>query len=126
MRMWMVDVRVLCRQHLLAEHLELHMFLGSINKEVHLDGYFNNDLFEPGSMHIRHDDLVMEMRKRGYNHKTPLDMFDVTYFTPTEINHKINRKNSLQILLSRCLECKDNYIDLINKGLIVNILGDFI
>ncbi len=30
MRMWMVDTKKLCRQHLLAEHSEMHMFAGAL------------------------------------------------------------------------------------------------
>lgn len=31
MRMWMVDPKIMCRKHLLGEHLELHMLAGCIN-----------------------------------------------------------------------------------------------
>lgn len=42
MRMWMVPPELMCRQHLLGEHVELHMFVGAINKGtsvVTLPGY---------------------------------------------------------------------------------------
>jgi len=32
MRMWMVDPRLLCNQHLIGEHGEIHKFLPSFRK----------------------------------------------------------------------------------------------
>jgi hypothetical protein len=37
--MWMVDPRQMCRQHLLGEHNELHMFAGTMRKGIGLAGY---------------------------------------------------------------------------------------
>jgi Pyrimidine dimer DNA glycosylase len=33
MRMWLVDPRLMCSQHLLGEHVELHMLVGSLNRK---------------------------------------------------------------------------------------------
>ena len=46
MRMWMIDPKMLCKKHLLGEHVELHMFVGTINKNKKLDGYKKNGLVE--------------------------------------------------------------------------------
>jgi hypothetical protein len=104
MRQWMVDPKIMCRQHLLGEHLEHHMFVGSINRRVSMDGFIKNDLLEPHSLKSRHDALVEEMQRRGYNHKSPLQVikYDVAY-------HEINRDLSLQELIRRCPECKTNH-----------------
>ena len=32
MRMWMVDPQIMCRQHLLGEHTEMHMFVGTLKR----------------------------------------------------------------------------------------------
>ena len=32
MRMWLVPPQLMCDQHLLGEHLEMHMFIGTIRK----------------------------------------------------------------------------------------------
>ena len=37
MRMWMIDPTMLCTKHLLGEHVELHMFVGTINKNKKLN-----------------------------------------------------------------------------------------
>lgn len=44
MRMWMVPPRHMCRKHLLGEHVELHMFVGSIKNGVRVEGYLANNL----------------------------------------------------------------------------------
>lgn len=109
MRLWMCDPKIMCRQHLLGEHNECHMFLGSLNKKINIDGYINNDLLEPLSLKNRHDALADELIKRGYNHNSLLD-FDETqvfsYLPSNYINHKIDKDNSLRLLISRCNKCQ--------------------
>ena len=109
MRMWLVDPSIMCRQHLLGEHNELHMFIGTLRKEKSITGYIENDLIEPASIKLRHDQLVEEMIKRGYNHKTPItdNLLELLNYLPTEyIEHIIDKDNSLKILLSRCDKCQ--------------------
>ena len=75
MRIWDVDPALLCRRHLLGEHRELH---GLWNILVHGKlGYS----FHPetrrwqgklAALHLRHERLVEEMRRRGYRHESPL------------------------------------------------------
>lgn len=73
MRMWMVPPSYLCRQHLMGEHVELHMLVGCINKGRSIQGYIDKGLCEPHNIVMRHEQLVEEMLLRGYNHKSPLD-----------------------------------------------------
>jgi queuosine biosynthesis protein QueD len=116
--MWMCDPRILCRKHLLGEHTECHMFLGSLNKKISIDGYITNDLFEPLLLKTRHDALADEISKRGYNHTSPLifnqDLI-FSYLPKHYINHKINKRNSLFLLLSRCQTCYNNFLNLTEK-----------
>ncbi len=72
MRMWMVDPRRMCRKHLLGEHVEIHMLVGSINKGISLKGYLDEKIIEPRSMLKRHNELAAEMLLRGYKHYSPL------------------------------------------------------
>lgn len=76
MRMWMVDPKMMCRKHLMGEHVEMHMFLGSMLKGVSMKGYCDNNLMQPLDLKIRHDALVVEMERRGYNHKSPMSEED--------------------------------------------------
>jgi hypothetical protein len=78
MRMWMVDPTVMCRAHLLGEHVELHMLVGTIKKNVSLRGYVDGGLVDVRKVHQRHEQLVCEMSLRGYNHRSPLDEFSYT------------------------------------------------
>lgn len=113
MRMWMTEPKIMCRQHLLGEHNECHMFLGSLKKKINMTGYFRNDLFEPLSLKSRHDILAEEINKRGYNHSSELivEESDFSYLTIQEINHKIDKENSLKLLLMRCNKCYSNYLN---------------
>ena len=114
MRLWMCDPQIMCRQHLLGEHNECHMFLGSLKKKINLSGYFKNDLFEPLSLKARHDALADEMAKRGYNHLSILEIdepIDFSHVTNQELNHRIDKDNSLYLLISRCPQCYQNYLN---------------
>ena len=50
MRMWMVDPRIMCRQHLLGEHVEIHMFVGAISRGKSVKGYLEKGLLEVHNM----------------------------------------------------------------------------
>lgn len=116
MRMWMVDPRIMCRQHLLGEHVEHHMFVGSIAKGLDMTGYLKLNLLEPASLFKRHEELVEEMGKRGYNHKSPLLCPPCAPVVPERvyigvervwsIGVKVDRDASLAELLRRCPECR--------------------
>lgn len=110
--MWMVDPEIMCRKHLLGEHVEIHMFIGSIKRSIKMAGYLNNGLLEPGSLYARHDILVEEMLNRGMNHKSPLPgpaVDIVNAFTVEEYIKKVDSKKSLKNLLRRCPECRSKF-----------------
>ncbi len=76
MRIWDVPVYRLCRQHLLGEHRELHALWTVITKEKR--GYARHPETERwrgklAALYQRHEDLVIEMGRRGYRHESPLD-----------------------------------------------------
>lgn len=113
MRMWLCDPGILCRRHLLGEHVEMHMFLGSIKKGIGMVGYIRNDLVEPALIINRHERLKNEMLIRGYCHNSPMEVdehFLLLDLLPSDIlNHKIDREKALAQLLTRCDECRTNY-----------------
>ena len=100
MRMWMVDPKKLCRKHLLGEHVECHMFVGTILKEISLLEYKEKGLMEVHNLKDRYKKLSEEMISRGYNHNSPLPEFKL--FNCGNINPVEN----LKILRERCEECK--------------------
>ena len=116
MRMWMTDPAIMCRQHLLGEHVELHMFLGSLKKGIDFDGYVVNNLVEPAAFAERHDALVSEMRHRGYNHQSPLPEATISLTAyPLYVNQaKVNREKALTELLRRCPECRERFQKLVD------------
>ena len=100
----MVDPSVMCRQHLLGEHFETHMFVGSLNKGIDLTGYILNGEFDVWFLEQRHDELVKEMLKRGYKHNSPLPalMGSSNNYHQGYIDSDLN----LSMLSEKCLECR--------------------
>lgn len=102
MRMWGLPPSNMCRKHLLGEHVEMHMFVGAINKGKNIQGYINKGLVDVREIISRHDILVNEMVKRGYNHTSPLPSFNVKLTVFGEINILENQKE----LNRRCKDCR--------------------
>jgi len=99
MRMWMVDPTTMCRQHLLGEHVETHMFAGTLGKDISVAGYVSGGLLETASLASRHDELAAEMERRGYRHRSPLN-----YHDDLELG-RIDTTASDRELRSRCPDC---------------------
>ena len=78
MRVWDVDTQILCRKHLLAEHRELHGLWNILTKHGGVGGYARHPetlrwVGKERALFLRHEALVAEFVRRGYNHATPLD-----------------------------------------------------
>lgn len=111
MRMWLVDPKIMCQKHLCGEHVETHMFLGSLKKKRKLDKFFLHNCLEPNSLHKRHEELAAEMIIRGYKHKSEMeDPYEyMKYLTLEQKNFKIDKEASLKQLLERCPKCSERY-----------------
>lgn len=99
MRDWKINPKYLCRKHLLGNHVELHMAVGSINKNISLAGYTSTGLLEVHNMRRRHEELVKEILARGYNHQSELPDFQ------SYIAGNIDTDKSVSDLKLRCREC---------------------
>lgn len=99
MRMWNVDVKKMCRKHLLGEHVEMHMFVSSVKNGKSLQGFINTGLVEVHNIKKRHDELVQEMLFRGYKHKTPLNYED--FYVAGSVDIEENERE----LSRRCCYC---------------------
>lgn len=108
MRMWMVPPQMMCRQHLLGEHLEIHMFCGSIKRKKMLSQFAKNNLFEPSALLDRHDALVLEMSHRHYQHKSPLVVPDYSYLPDFVKYSVVSLSKSYEELIKRCSTCRAN------------------
>lgn len=78
MRVWDVDPKVLCRQHLLGEHRELHGLWNILTKHGGKGGYSAHPetlrwVGREAALFKRHEALVAEMERRGYQHASDLD-----------------------------------------------------
>jgi hypothetical protein len=103
MRMWMVDPRKMCDQHLLGEHVELHMLVGSLRRKKTLTGFLEGGLVELQSIRTRHAELVIEMTSRGFRHASPLPAFRA------RIAGKVDPEQNLKELARRCEACRANF-----------------
>lgn len=105
MRMWGVSPKILCDQHLLGEHVECHMFAGSLNKGINLTGYINDGLVDLSLLTKRHDILAGELNERFGNssHKSPLNIKEGVQL----VGGKLNLASNVLELKKRCPKCRE-------------------
>lgn len=77
MRIWDVPAEKLCDKHLLGEHRELHAIWNIITKNK--KGYRNHPETirwkgKLKALYNRHKKQVKEIKKRGFKHKSPLNI----------------------------------------------------
>jgi hypothetical protein len=78
MRVWDIHPKHLCRQHLLAEHRELHGLWNILTKHKGKGGYSRHPetlrwVGKQKALYHRHEALILEFSRRGYQHHTPLN-----------------------------------------------------
>lgn len=105
----MINPKKLCKNHLLGEHNEIHKMVGNIKLKRSISGFIKKNCIEPKSIKRRHTVLVKEMKRRGYNHRSNLSKFDLSYLPENDLNYRINRKESIKDLKNRCDNCKNNF-----------------
>lgn len=76
MRIWGISPRKLCNKHLFGEHRELHAIFSILTNDK--KGYRNHPETKRWegklkALYERHEKLVKEIKRRGYNHQSPLD-----------------------------------------------------
>lgn len=103
MRMWNLPPQILCRQHFLGEHNELHKFVGALNHNRNITTYIQKGYFEIHNIRKRHEELVLDFPRRHYNHNSPLPDFPVT------MAGKIDIHFNLCDLVSRCQRCREQF-----------------
>lgn len=110
MRLWPVDPRTMCRQHLLGEHVETHMIVGSLLRGKGLEGFYERGLIDTRLIRARHDTVVVEMMRRGYAHRSPLPDFSdperghLSGETPQERCVKCLEMKQLTELKNNCVQ----------------------
>jgi len=76
MRVWDIEPKYLCRNHLLGEHRELHAIWSVLVKNK--KGYRQHPETKRWqgklkALYLRHEKLVKELVRRGYQHHSFLD-----------------------------------------------------
>ncbi|MEM3064045.1 MAG: pyrimidine dimer DNA glycosylase/endonuclease V [Candidatus Nitrosotenuis sp.] len=76
MRVWDVPPSVLCKNHLLGEHREIHAIWSILTTGKR--GYLHHPETirwkgKLNALYLRHSMIADEMIRRGYEHKSPLD-----------------------------------------------------
>ena len=116
MRIWDLPPADLCRQHLLGEHRELHALwqILTLNKT----GYARHPETlrwrgKLGALYRRHEALVTEMARRGYQHASPLDPALATGATvQTEyVDDPVRQRELLRAKGCACLVTADTGAD---------------
>lgn len=101
----MIDPEKMCNQHILGEHNELHMLVGTVNNHPHgeavIEGLVEDGMIEPQNIEERHAELLVSMVKRGFNHDSPLDDFS------TGVRGSVDKERSRSELRERCSDCKE-------------------
>jgi len=108
MRIWDLPPNILCRQHLLGEHRELHALWTIVTQGK--KGYSKHPetlrwVGKTGALFNRHEDLVMEMTSRGYNHKTPLNK-SLAMGEFVQIHYVHSPSQQREILKEKKCQCK--------------------
>jgi hypothetical protein len=107
-RMWGVDPRLLCRQHLLGEHVEMHMFLGTIRHGHSVRGYTDNGIVDPHRVFARHEELVLEMARRSVQHRSPMVLTEEDVAAMEALPRAtIDEEANLAELARRCERCRE-------------------
>jgi hypothetical protein len=101
--MWNLPVKMLCRNHLLGEHFEVHILANQVSNNELKPGFIRNGLVEVHNIRKRHDELVEEMLSRGFNHKTPMT------FSTDKVEGNIDVDKNLNTILNRCEKCRKRH-----------------
>lgn len=111
MRIWYgVEPGQLCQWHLLGEHRECHAMLGLVKRQMDqvIKGHVSSGQFHPRDVWQRHLELVMEMERRGFAHRSPLEIEDKELLDQWNLVQlpcwTVN--TSIQLLRSRCTKCQ--------------------
>jgi hypothetical protein len=111
LRIWDIHPSILCRQHLLAEHRELHCIWTVLTKGKKGYSKHPETLRWAGklkALHKRHQLLVEELKRRNYSHKSPLDE-NLICGDETQCVFVNTTKEQIEILKSKKCQCRVDY-----------------
>ena len=111
MRVWDVEPKLLCRQHLLGEHRELHGLWNILTTHKGVGGYSHHPetrrwTGKLAALHARHEALVEEMTRRGYNHASLLDVGLAEGTSAVQDTYIDTPEEQVRILLRKGCACQ--------------------
>lgn len=96
----------LCRDHLFAEHYELHRKYNLFQSGYRSAWRFRGRI-EPLSLEKRHQELEAEFLARGYKHSTPYKQPCLDLMVPEDRNSRVDRRAAEKELRASCPECAE-------------------
>ena len=110
MRMWMLNPKIMCHNHLAGEWRELFTIVDHLQRKRKVDKYITNNCLELQSIQERYVELKKEKKRRKHKKfkQLPLD-YDISYLPQEHQEYKVDTEASLKDLLSRCEKCKRRY-----------------
>jgi len=108
MRIWDLNPEILCREHLLGEHRELHAIWSVLTKAKKGYSKHPETLRWKGklkALYKVHEELVVEMKKRGYNHFSPIEKRKATGQTE-QTEYVDSPDKQIEILKAKNCSCK--------------------
>lgn len=108
MRIWDIPPEILCKNHLLGEHRELHAIWSILVQRKKGYSKHPETLRWKGklrSLYIRHEKLVEEMKNRGYKHASPLSVKLATG-TKEQDEFVNSHEEQIKILKRKGCQCK--------------------
>lgn len=95
MRIWDIPVGLLCRNHLLGEHNELHAIWSILTNKK--KGYRKHPevlrwIGKENALVSRHEEQVEEMTKRGYKHNSNLKVGSLEICEELSYSEKVQNK----------------------------------
>lgn len=107
-RMWCVPPKILCDDHLRGEHAEHHQLVGTIQNHPHgkaiAAGHAEKGNIDTSRVEERHEELAVEMERRGFNHDSPLEYDDPDFGVGA-----IDTDYNLSDLRERCCDCENRF-----------------
>lgn len=105
MRTWFINPKLMCRRHLLGEHRECHCAYEAANSGKYDVFGYTFGLVDFYHLKERHNELVIEMKNRGYKHDDSIIIEKLKNFKiPCSIPDITHNEYELSI---RCKDCRE-------------------
>ena len=102
MRMWMLNITIMCKKHISGEHSEIHKHRKDFEREYSIKGRIEPQvLIQPKDMKNRHDKLA-----KALNHKSVYTQPDLQNYPTYQKEAKVDKWKSLVELYRRCENCR--------------------